>query len=250
MQPHPAPFSKVILDRLREMLAEEEGVRALDPFGGTGRVLCALPSGSAATIIEIEESYVIEGMDWLQELAPHPGRMLKAHYDVPGYARPVKYEWIIGDSRKVLRRRKGTYNWLITSPTYGNRFSDGYRAKEGTVCRSYAQSKGGPLEKANTGRFKFMSPEYQTLNAEVMAAAIERMEPGGNILINVSDFYRTAKKGEQPKRVGVVAWWIELMSDLGCPLYSAEPVKTRRFKKGENRHRVDYEMILWFKKES
>lgn len=235
MQPHPAPFSQPILDRLRELLAGEGKVRVLDPFAGTGRVLAALPPGSKATLIEIEQAFVDEGHTWIAaNRSAFPG---------------VDYLFHCADSSSWLGRTRKTFTHIITSPTYGNRMSDGYRSKPGTQCRSYAQSKGGALHPRNTGAYKLDSDAYSEINYDVMLAAVERLVLGGKVMLNVSDFYRTPTKGAPPQRQPVGADWVNLMTACGAFLRSVEPVYTRRFTRGENRHRVPYEYIMIFEKE-
>lgn len=236
MQKHPAPFSKPIIDRIREMLADAHGARVLDPFAGTMRVLLAVPdSVRSVTAIEIEEEFVDEGIDFLT------GKI--------SYELAAKAECVVADSAVWLRRHKKTYTHAVTSPTYGNRMSDPYRSKEGVVCRSYAQSKGGALSEANTGRYMLHDPKYFDLNVRVMAATIERLVDGGVFILNVSDFYRTLKKGQPPVRVDVLGFWLDMMRLFPVHLAGLERVYTRRYKHGENRHRVPYEYLVTFRKD-
>ena len=134
--------------------------------------------------------------------------------------------------------------------TYGNRFKDAFNPTPGRKCRGYAQSVGGPLQEGNTGAYGLASDQYTTINYEVMRAAVNRLIPGGTVIVNVSDFYKTFTKGAEPERQQVVAWWIDLLHDIGLHMYSATPVVTRRFKEGENRHRAEYEIVLVFRKEN
>lgn len=245
MQPHPAPFSDVIVRRLRELLQGEGKVRALDPFAGVGRALFALQPGSTATMIEIEACFVQEGLDALgivPALDDFYDGVIRFDYE------SVDTRYVIADSREFLKRDRRSYTHIVTSPTYGNRFTDGYRSKPGTKCRSYAQSKGAALEDGNTGSMKFGSGEYDKINREVMEISVERLKVGGKCIVNVSDFYKTLTRGEHPTRMPVVRWWTELLFSLGLSCIAIEPIQTRRFKEGENRHRVTHESILIFEK--
>lgn len=253
-QPHPAPYSKPILDRLTRILAtEERKVRAVDPFGGTARLLACMPQNSDTTIIEIETEFITEGLAWCGDK-----QGLLSTATAYGTAPPVswrgqlvnggRYDYVCGDSAKVLARRKKTYTHIITSPSYGNRFSDGFNPTEGRVCRSYAQSKGGALDISNGSAYRFFDPEYWGVHIAVIAAAIDRLEDDGQFILNVSDFYKTMAKGEAPTRIPVVPAWISVLHDLGMTMHHAEPVYTRRYKHGENRHRAEHEMLLTFRK--
>lgn len=255
-QPHCAPFSAPIIARLAQILGEEPGkIRAIDPLGGTARLLAAMPQNSDTTIIEIESEFVQEGWQWLFD------------HDVIGCGMAqnrttagAKFEYVCEDSIKVLARRKKTYTHLITSPSYGNRFKDVYNPTPGRECRSYAQSKGAPLTEGNGAAHGFWQADYWRIHKDVMRAAVDRLEIDGTAIINVSDFYETPQvyrpKGapkppkQPPKRVPVVSMWISMLGGLGLVLYGAEPIITRRYKYGENRHRTEHEMLLTFKKVS
>lgn len=242
-QPHPAPYSAQIIDRLREMLQDAApGIRAVDPFGGTARLLAAMPQNSHTTIIEIERVFVDEGYEWLNK-----NRI--DHFSKPGrLENGGHFEYICDDSRNVLKRRKKLYTHIITSPSYGNRLKDKWNPTPGRRCRSYGQSVGGMLQDGNGALYGFHDPEYWNLHAEVMSLAINRLTPDGKIILNVSDFYRTTKKGAAPERIPVTVTWITMLAELGMVLLAAEPVYTRRFKFGENRHRVPNELLLTFER--
>jgi hypothetical protein len=257
-QPHPAPYSVPILARFSEMLRDEgPGIRAVDPFGGVARLLAAMPPDSYTTIIEIEPVFVHEGWEWLSR----NGHLQSATLAEPYVMRNGQgvldnggvFEYICDDSRDVLRRRKRLHSHIITSPSYGNRLKDKWNPTPGRVCRSYGQSIGGELQDGNAALYGFNDPEYWSLHAEVMALAIKRLTDDGKIILNVSDFYRTPpkKRGEEkkaPERIPVVLQWTAMLAELGMVLLAAEPVYTRRFKRGENRHRVPNEMILTFER--
>lgn len=225
---HPAPYSEEIILLHRELLGGRK-VRALDPFAGVGRGLDFVPSGSSVTLVEIEP-------EWAQDC-----RLAAAQR-----AHDLKVTVIEGDSRTSIPRR--TYTHIFTSPTYGNRFTDVYLPNPRWRRRSYAQSLKRPVSEGATSRFGFHTEQYRDINAEVMTQAVKRLVVGGEAWINVSDFYRTLKKGEEPTRMLVTLWWINLMHDLGLVLREAHPVYTKRFKDGENRHRAEYESLLIFEK--
>lgn len=227
-------------------------IRAVDPLGGTARLLAAMPKNSYTTIIEIEPEFVAEGWEWMEHkgLVSTWSEGLATESGHGRLSNGAKFEYIVGDSIKVLHRRKKMYTHIITSPSYGNRFDDAYNSTPGRVCRSYAQSKGGPLSEGNGAAFSFFTAEYWDLHLAVMRAAIDRLEIDGKLLLNVSDFYKTLRKGEKPTRIGVVPAWIRAMTDCGLVMYAAEPIVTRRYKYGENRHRTEHEMLLTFKKVS
>lgn len=232
MTHHPAPYSAPVVELLRRLLSEHQGrINALDPFAGVGRGLAAFPPKAKVTLVEIEK-------EWADEC-----RL------VAEWASHLDVAVVHGDSRKDIPRRK--YTHIIFSPAYGNRMADPFRSKPGTRCRSYAQSLGRNLDEANGGKYDFTgapstSSDYMWLHHDVMVEATKRLSPGGEVWINVSNYYKTLVKGHPPRLINVTAWWITMMAQLGFTLKAAHPIETRRFKEGENRHRVTFESLLIF----
>ena len=245
MTHHPAPFSKGIIEEVAHYLYAVDNstlnkkIRVLDPYAGTGRVLDMIPIDvkASVTMVEIEP-------EWASMCE------LRAKQLREGLEARV----ICGDSAEVLRTDKRTYTHIITSPDYGNRFTDKYNPTPGRVCRSYGQSLKRELSEGSSAQFKFRNdfPEhsrYREVHRAVMGAAIARLVPGGQLILNVSDFYATLRATAGPERQLVTLWWMNMLYTRGMTLERAIPIRTRRFKQGENRHRVAFESVLVFIKE-
>lgn len=231
-QSFPAPYSAPIVHLMRILLSQPpKRIRALDPFAGVGRGLRAFPPKSKVTLVEIEK-------EWAEDC-----RLQAALYP------DLDVTVIHGDSRYSIPRRK--YNLIVTSPSYGNRFADPLRVKPGVNCRSYAQSLGRAPSEGSTASKDF-GWEYMTLNREVMLSALSRLESGGEVWINISDHYRTPPKAKktdppnEPVRIPVSRFWIDMLDGMGFMLREAHPIRTKRSKEGENRHRVPFESLLIF----
>jgi hypothetical protein len=120
------------------------------------------------------------------------------------------------------------------------------RAEKGITPRrrSYAISLGRKVSPGSTARHSF-GPEYRRLHREIFTAVTGVCFPNARLALNVSDFFETRPGDEEPSRVHVVAFWIELIASLGWVVQRYIPVGTRRFRDGANSDlRVDAETII------
>lgn len=103
MTPHPAKFSSPILDLIDSILPVD--ARVLDPFAGVGLIhnLCR-----QSVAIELEH-------EWAGD----------AHSTVEGMGQAT----IVANALQ-LPFRDGSWPWVVTSPTYGNRMADHHDAQE------------------------------------------------------------------------------------------------------------------------
>ena len=214
---HPAKFSPSILDVIRDILSAHcipESARILDPFAGVGR--CHDLGWPGMVGVELE-------MPWCRE---QEGPVVRA------------------DST-ALPFRAHTFHAAVTSPTYGNRFADKHKAKDGSVRRSYTHdlraSTGDEdyvLHPANTGGMKW-GREYWRVHGAVYDEVWRVLVDGGLFVVNVSDHVRAKKV------VRVVDWHRRALMARGFDVVDEVRVATPRLKYGENRDaRVDGEVVI------
>src|SRR3990167_2945345 len=119
--PHPAKFSNELLP----ILAKYAYGHILDPMGGTGKagLLKALnPRITRVTINELEKEWAEQSND--------------NNVD----------EIIIGDARNL----SGRYDCIVTSPPYGNRMADNFKAgKPDSMRRRYVGDLGRQIGRAS-----------------------------------------------------------------------------------------------------
>ena len=102
---HPAPFSFQDISRLI-MFFTKKGMRVLDPFGGVGSTAkaCEL-EGRICTSIELQEKW-------------HSLAIKRLETEV-GIGTSANHEFILGDSRKVLKEMANqSFDFVVTSPPY------------------------------------------------------------------------------------------------------------------------------------
>lgn len=215
----PAAFSDAIITRLQSLVPPG---RILDPFAGTGRIHELASDGRRTTGVEIERelaalhrnTFLGDALN-LQPLIDHEVRF------------PV------------------TFDSVVTSPTYGNRFADAHNAKDDSVRRSYTHDMrrmtGDPtrkLHKNNSGTLHF-GPAYLDFHRRVWVECARVLVPGGFMFLNISDFIRRGK------RVPVVASHKGLLRRAGFEVLGEEQVGTPRMRYGQNHEaRVDGEVVI------
>ena len=220
---HPAKFSPNVLGTLNDYLgyaAEQMGVserrfRVLDPFAGTGRVHHA-------------ERFRTFGI----ELEPEWANMHERTQ--------------VGDATDLPFRRN-YFHAAASSPCYANRFSDSHNARDGSRRRSYTHDLGRKLTPGNAGAMPW-GAKYRILHVRAWQEVYRVVMPGGFFVLNISDHYKTLKRGQPPVRQRVSAWHIGVLLELGFDLLSASTVDTPRHTDGANAHRIEGELVLLFQK--
>lgn len=209
---HPAVFSDKILPVLASLLTPEHRT-ILDPFAGVGRVheLRGLVNWEVSTVgIELESEWA--------DLHPdtHVGNALSLKF---------------GD---------GSFDAVVTSPTYGNRLADHHNARDGSIRRSYTHDLGRALHDDNSGDLHW-GEEYRDFHVKAWVEAKRVLRIGGRIVLNISDHIR------QRQRQYVSSWHTQTLLQLGFVLVDAARVVTPRLRQGANAQaRVSSELVLAF----
>lgn len=218
---HPAQFTPAIVDAIVERLGDRRGL-LLDPFAGPGRALPRFVApGRTVRGIELEKA-------WSQAGAP-------------------LVRW--GDSTRTGMRARSVATF-VTSCTYGNRFADHHKAKDGSTRRSYTHDLRAMLDDPdyeldanNTGLYLFgaKAGKYESLHEAVWAEMTRIARDDALFLLNVSDFY----KGDVLQEV--VQWHIETLGALGWKPQWHVSIATPRMRYGANSaKRVDSEQLIEF----
>ena len=213
---HPAKFSPSILDVIRDILstrAVPEDALILDPFSGVGR--CHDLGWPRTVGVELE-------MPW---------------------CRVQEGPVVRGDST-ALPFRAHTFHAAVTSPTYGNRFADKHKARDGSVRRSYthdlraSQGEDYTLHPSNTGGIKW-GRDYWRVHGAVYDEVWRVLVDGGLFVVNVSDHIKNRKV------VRVVDWHRRALWARGFEVVDVLDVETPRLRHGANRDaRVDGEAVI------
>lgn len=217
---HPAPFSQNILDLVLEKgLLPARGI-VLDPMAGIGRIHMLATETRHMLGVEIEEVWA----------AAHP-------------------DTIVGDAT-ALQFGANSFDAVMTSPCYGNRYADHHNAADGSYRRGYTHDiramTGDParqLSLMNSGRYYAWNPEYEGIHRLAWREVYRVLKPGRRFILNVSDFVRYGRVVE------VVAMHIGICTELGFKLVERYDVPTPRMRYGANsRARVETEAVLVFVK--
>lgn len=235
---HPAPYSAEVLATIGRLIREEVRdrraagesgfLRVLDPFAGVGRIHQLNRPGHVETIgVEIEP-----------EWAACSERTVCAD----------SLEWM---HQRARRGGSSRFPVIATSVTYGNRFSDSHTAKDGSTRRSYTHdlraTTGDPdrkLHPNNSGAMPW-GPRYWQFHGAAYRAMFAVLEPGGVLLLNVSDFVR----GQE--MVHAVEWHLGAAYGVGFVMRQRPAVvATPRMRYGKNHDaRAPHEVVLRLRKE-
>ena len=236
---HPARWSASVLDGIEAVLAD---------FGPSPERFAELPSPKM--------------------FDPYAGTLERLHTrfsrDWNVFGSEIEFEWadqhpntIHGDCVEVM---KGMAEYgelvtaVVTSPTYGNRMADqsmlpGVGAGARHTYNTYAFKLGKRLSALNTGATQWDNKtgrSYRRLHRAAWAAAWEIIEPGGLLIVNVSDHIRGGEVAP------VVAWHrdtITNMRSVGGQIPFEVKVDTPRQRQGANGDlRVECEWILMWRK--
>lgn len=195
---HPAKFSDNLLDKIQEMLAEATGL-LLDPFAGTGKVHQLAGPDLQTVGVELEP-------EWANM---HPNTIVGNALNLPFPA--------------------NTFDYIVTSPVYGNRMSDHHNAKDGSVRHTYKHSIGRDLHPSNAGQIQW-GIRYRTFHELAWSEVYRVTKPGGKFILNTSNHIR---KGEEQK---VTEWHQKILQQNGWELEDTTDLTTSRNRMGTNGH--------------
>lgn len=237
---HPAVFSDALLD---DLIAAIEGSElVVDGFSGTGRIhpLAEMAGVPMSVGVELEP-------EWSN---------LELFSELPRLQ-------IIGDSRLVIptieERCGQPMDCFASSPTYANRMGDKHRNRDkckkckGRGCmpcrmtglsrrNTYTHRLGRQLSEGNAGAMNW-GADYRMLHAEVWAAAVRALAPGGKFVLNAKNHIRNHVE------VDVIGWHVNLLSEFGLRESGRVEVKCPGQKNGANADsRVETESVVVFRK--
>lgn len=220
VRPHPAQYTNVIIEKFAHIVHQYGAacieVKVLDPFAGVGNIH-KIPEILGSAVDVHVETYGVE----LQPLwaAAHPRTQ-------------------VGNAL-ALPFKDNKFDFIMTSPCYGNRMADHHNAQDGSKRITYKHYYGEELEEENAGTLQWTNPEYQIFHAAAWAESLRVLKPHGIFVVNISNHIRGYE--EMP----VTEWHLQCLLELGLFLEYTEPVVTPRMRSGANAHlRVHNEHIL------
>tara|TARA_R110000772_G_scaffold36981_8_gene88109 strand:- start:559 stop:1278 length:720 start_codon:yes stop_codon:yes gene_type:complete len=225
---HNAKFTRNITDEITWMLNKYRGegiMRLLDPMGGVGGIFDTHSADGEWMIDMVEIEH-----EWAVAATTHPladgqtDRVMEADF----------LTW--------LPDAYWLYDFVVTSPTYGNRMADHHEAKDGSKRNTYRHTLGRELTDGSSAGMQW-SEEYRFFHEKAWLKVWDLLAPGGIFIVNVKDHIRKGVK--QP----VSAWHRLLLIAIGFELLESRDMPVRGNRQGRNGDvRVDHEQIYVFKK--
>lgn len=206
--PHPATFSPQILAAIDALIPD--GARVLDPFAGVGTIHRLRPRIDTWGL-EIEH-------EW-------------------GAASPYT---LVGDARD-LPWPDDAFDYVATSPCYGNRMADHHEARDASRRITYRHYLGRALTPTSSGKLQW-GTAYRELHD---AAWWEAKRVARHLILNVKDHVRRDVLQRVPE------WHLATCRRLGWELTDEYRIPVSGMRFGENHGaRADHEMIYVFRRGS
>lgn len=193
---HPAKFSDPVLAAIAPFI--QKGVLYLDPFAGTGKIHALCDNKGAYSIgLEIEPEWA----------SMHPRTLVAdaLHMPFPRHS--------IGGA--------------ASSPTYANRMADHHNATDSSRRMTYRHTLGRPLHPNNSGQLQW-GPQYKQFHIFAFAELLRVLEPGAEVLWNVSNHIR------QGVEQLVTEWHRDAAVEMGFKYEGRIHVETQRLGYGAN----------------
>jgi tRNA G10 N-methylase Trm11 len=189
--PHPATYSDAVLDVFRSVITDE--CLVLDPFAGSGRIheLANIEYGIETVGVEIEPEWALM----------HPNT-------------------IVGDATK-LPFEDNHFDYVCTSPAYGNRMADQYRPKDTDLSKRYTYriALGRDLDQ-NNGAAMQWGDAYRDLHQRAIGEMVRVVATGGQIMVDIKDHSRAGVRQE------VAAWWRQTLEAYGARYITRRRITT------------------------
>lgn len=200
---HPARYTPSLMPYFEDAVRGYQ--RVLDPMAGTGRIH-QLPNRTVGVEIEPEWAEI------------HPDTLVADCCHLP-----------FADN---------TFDAIVVSPCYGNRFADHHVAKDGSLRRSYTHDLGRDLHPNNSGTLQW-GPAYREFHVGAWNEASRVLMGGGRFVLNCKDHIR---KGEVQR---VTEWHIADLTSLGFVLVQQIGIPTGGMGMGAHRDaRTNLEWIV------
>jgi tRNA G10 N-methylase Trm11 len=264
---HPATYSKTVLDRFREVLVDHVAlhgpIRVLDPNAGTGGVHELAQAGTIETVgLELQPEWA----------AAHPDTIVGDATAMPF----ATGEFSAGVCSFCYGNRMADHHHAKDPCKEGQRVKEGEQpvgscvhgvfvyadgrppvtcpgckgsglSKRNSYAHALRRSGVEPVASPTNAQLSRWGPGYRQLHEAMLDEWLRVIEPGGLVVVNMSNHLETLKVQGEKVQVEhrVVEWWVNQLLVRGCRLDEVRRVATRRNRQGTNRDaRVVGEVVM------
>ncbi len=218
---HPAKYPDTVLHIFQEFVNEHhwrlgDVPLVLDPFAGVGRIHEL--HGAATFGIELES-------EWAEQ------------------SRGQTY---VGDCLEMMAHPSmhEMFDYVMTSPTYGNRMADTYDGRDGSKRHTYRIDLGRMPSEGSSAVMQW-GDEYRDFHQRAWETAWDVLKPEGLLLINMKDHIRDGER--QP----VTSWHRNVCRAIGYTYVETIKVPVSGLRHGANHEaRIDHESIIVLEKQT
>ena len=206
---HPAVMGPHIFEVCKQFLPFK-GCRVLDPFAGVGTTATLLPEYNVVGV-EIEK-------EWAQQ----------------------QPSTICGDSVVVVPTL-GKFDAILTSPAYGNRMADDFKASDESKRITYRHKLGRELSTGTTSNLHYGrgNRRYEKAHSNIWIVCVDALTESGVFILNCKDFIARGTQME------VTQWHVLSLISYGLNVLEHKKIPSRGMRFGTNyQKRVDYENII------
>ena len=209
VKPHPAKFTNTHLEEIVKILGGSRELNVLDPFAGVGTIH-NLP-------------YFTRGLELEPEWADQHHATIVGDALDPGFDNEC-------------------FDAVVTSPCFGNRMADSFKAKDDSKRHTYHHYLGRPPSKGSSAIMQW-GKEYKEFHRKAWLEAKRVLVLEGKLIINIKDHIRNGEI--QP----VTKWHIETCLDIGLKMEGELRIPVGGLTHGENyEKRIPHESLLVFSK--
>lgn len=239
-RPHPAKFSDAILREV-ELLIEHHSTtyspHVLDPFGGVGKLHEIEGYLSDHSMVPFTMVNELEP-EWAVQSVEHGLTRCGDFFELTRYG---LYDWYhrVEDGSYMWWKKGGPYDFIVTSPTYGNRMADKHNARDSSKRMTYKHQLGRDLTDGSSAGMQW-GESYRIFHTRAWSKVHSLLADNGFFILNVKDHVRNKQI------INVAQWHVDTCLRVGFDVVERIDIHTPGMGFGQHQQtlKVDHEELI------